>query len=298
MEKNRFSKFTPIFFRLIPIIIGVVFIIVVGFTIINQNEKEEIISFETLTKAIKSKRISQEGMLEIAHAIFKDSIITVQDESYHIVGDDKVGFDAANNSPIREKKVTIDTVDVDGNGEIVTLSVVRFLGLACTSCMTEFYITLLGFNGAVYDVRSEKRYTGHDDSLFVSDLAIEEIQLLDVNADNRMEILMRYQADEYLDPEKTKVAILQRQGDNFKVIWQAASHLNMDNDGRYEKKDKSNFDATFSFEKKQEEYPRIVVDRNISKRNGIALDPPAKEQLIYIWDKETRSYHLVGEQNK
>ena len=109
---------------------------------------------------------------------------------------------------------------------------------------------------------------------------------------------MRYQADEYLDPEKTKVAILQRQGDNFKVIWQAASHLNMDNDGRYEKKDKSNFDATFSFEKKQEEYPRIVVDRNISKRNGIALDPPAKEQLIYIWDKETRSYHLVGEQNK
>ena len=50
--------------------------------------------------------------------------------------------------------------------------------------------------------------------------------------------------------------------------------------------------------KTDEKYPRIVVDRNISKRNGIALDPPAKEQLIYIWDKETRSYHLVGEQNK
>ncbi len=269
----------------------------IGFTNNSQNEKSGITPFEAFTIPRKSTQLNAENMLAIAHTIFKDSVITEQDGAYHIVGDDKVGFSAVDNSPIREKKVNIDTVDLDvdgdGNEEIVALSVVRFLGLACTSCMTDLYVTLLSFKDGTYYIQGEKQYTGHDGSLFVSDLAITDLRLFDVNADGRMEILIRYYADDYLDPKKTKAAILQWQVDQFKVIWQAVSHLNMDTNGRIPEENKINFNATFAFAKTSGTYPAIVVNRTITKKGGASLEPPVHERLTYAWDEETKSYLLV-----
>lgn len=295
--KNKFTSPIAIRVYLVLAIVVMAVLIITGFTNVNQDEEEKTIPFERLGVTPTSEQVTEERALELVQAIFRDSVITQQDGVYHIVGDDKVGFDAVDNSPIREKSVRVHTLDLDvdsdGNTEIVALSEVLFLGRACTSCRTNFYITVFEFNADIYRLKSEQEFNSGDDDLFNSDIMIEEIQLLDVNDDNVMEILVQYQADEYLDPEKTKLAILQWQENQFRVIWEEVSHLNMDTDGRFQEKYKVNFDSTFAFAKTDEGYPDIVVDKEISKRGGVTLNPPAKEQIIYSWSIEDEKYNLV-----
>lgn len=245
---------------------------------------------------------NKEQEIGVLKQIFKKGVIIPQEEigQYIVESDDKVEYSAVDDSPIRKKSVSIKLLDVDlnkdGKDETVALTTLIFMGDVCTACRDRFYINVFEVDNSTYIMKSETEFRGLDDGLFNSDIALEKIQLIDINNDGTKEIQIIFKADSYFGLNKTKVAILQQQGDKFKIVWQQIIHNNMDNYGALSEEDKQNYDAVFTFKKAEGEYSDIIVEKTISKDKGIELSLPKKETLIYKWDAQKQEYYLLREE--
>jgi len=241
---------------------------------------------------------NKEQELDILKQIFKDSIIVPKKEisQYEVESGDKIEYSVADESSISKKTVEIKLLDVglnrNGQNEIISLTTLIFSGPACTSCRARLYIDVFEVEKNIYTMKSEQEFKSFDSDLFNSDITISEAQSVDINSDGIKEIQIIFKADGYFGLNKTKVAVLQQQGDKFKVVWQQIIHINMDNYGALSEENKQNYDTTFIFEELENSYPDIVVKKIIFKDKGIELTPPRKEELIYKWDIQKQEYYF------
>lgn len=243
---------------------------------------------------------NEEQKIAILKSIFKNSVIIPQPEKgeYKIEGDDKIEYSIVDNSPIREKSVDIELLNIDLDKEnkdrIIALTSLIFFGDTCTACRARFYIDVLRKENGKYTIQNEQEFKALESGLFLSDIEIKRVNALDINNDGIKEIEIVYSADNFIGLDKIKNTILQWQNDQFEVIWQQITHINMANYGRLQEEDKQNYDATFSLKASDKDYPDIVVNKTISKENGIELTEPRIEVITYKFNGQV--YELWKEE--
>lgn len=210
------------------------------------------------------------------------------DTSYLADGEDKAERNAVSDQVLTDKIVGFNTLQTDFDGdkeeELIVFTIINFKDVALC-CNEKRFLDIFKKNKEgkwrlVKEKEFEVYYGGkHRGKMKV--VTLRDPPIIEIIIDGY-----------YYNGLKTStVEWYLWQREDFKQIWR--EHLFYDTDavGTFPEEAMKNYQADFELEEKEnEDYPRIKLIKNHTKRNGRNLSTPEEEVIYYVWDREKLTF--------